>query len=133
MALPKISDSEFNAIIEELKEIWKKLIETTKMIIKSKYIKMRLRGYQEELVKRRIELRSKLNRKRQQEEAYLLHKSKNEGFPGISGITLEEKVKWGFATNEEIKQFYISIGDMMLWKVGNPHINKENTESIVEE
>jgi len=133
LALPKISDSEFNAIIKELKEIWKKLIETTKMDTKSNYIKMRIRWYQEDLVKRRIELRSKLNRKRQQEEAYLLHKTKNEGFPRISGITLEEKIKWGFATNEEIKQFYNSIGDMMLWKVGYLHINKENTESIVEE
>ena len=128
MALPKISDSEFNAIIEDLKEIWKKLIETTEMNIKSKYLKMRLRWYQEDLVKRRIELRSRLNRKRQQEEAYLLHKSKNKGFPGISGITLEEKVMWGFATNEELKQFYNSIGDRMLWKVGSPKINKEIIE-----
>lgn len=128
MPLPKISDSEFNAIIEELKEIWKKLIETTEMNTKSKYIKMRLRWYQEDLVKRRIELRSRLNRKRQREEAYLLHKSKNESFPEISRITLKEKVKWGFATNEEIKQFYNSIGDMMLWKVGYPYINKENIE-----
>ena len=123
--MPKLSDSEFNEIIEELKEIWKKLIETTKISTESKYIKTKIRWYQEELVRRRVGLRSKLNRKRQQQETFLLHKSKNEGFPRIPGITLKEKAKWGFATNEEIKQFYNSIGDNMAWKVGHSHANKK--------
>jgi len=121
-----MDESEFAEIIEELKTIWKQLIEVSKMnnTDKNWYFRIKTRLWMEDLIKRRIELRNKLNRKQKKEEAIILNEAKNNGFPGVSGITLKDKVKWGVSTNKEFEQFYRELGDPMLWKVGRPFIKR---------